>query len=93
MFSTLKNFPKVELVLIDGTNGRTFWRESALVLVAPFLHKDAMILLDDSARPREQKSLGILKDLFGSQVEINELYGFKKGLTLIRLNGALPESY
>lgn len=91
--TTLKMHPKAELVLIDGPYGRIFWRDPALVLSAPYLHKNAIILLDDSARAREQKSLAVLEDLFNSQIEICELPGFSKGLTLIRLNGTLPKSY
>lgn len=91
--ATLRTYPKAELVLIDGPYGRIFWRDPVFVLSAPYLHKNAIILLDDSARPREQKSLAILEDLFSSQIEICQLSGFSKGLTLIRLNGVLPKPY
>lgn len=84
---------KLDFVLVDGPYGRIFWRESAIVLLAPFLKKDALILMDDSNRKREQKSLFLLGKLFGLDIEIHELTGFNKGLTLIQLNGRHPKAY
>jgi len=86
----IKEINSVDLLVIDGPYGKIFWRDAPLFLTVQKLKKNAVILLDDSHRPREQETIHLWKSVFGDSFEIIEVPEFHKGLSILLITKSLP---
>jgi predicted O-methyltransferase YrrM len=72
-----------DLCVIDGPPDGLGGREGTLYQVLPHCRAGTCILLDDAARPHEQRALRNWSAALGDAIEIRDLEGFGKGLAAI----------
>ena len=76
----------VDMVFVDGPNGRVLGREGAFFHILEHLTDTAVILLHDARRPREQTTLLWWKAILREQMSLYEVPFSKLGLTVAVFN-------
>lgn len=89
---TLPGGMRFDLVLIDGPPGYKYGREAMLYQIAPFIHGETLIVLDDANREREQEAISSWKRVWGEAMDVVLFPGLKKGMALIQIEdpGCIP---
>jgi predicted O-methyltransferase YrrM len=91
---------EADLVIVDGPPG-SWGREAALYASFPIMRQGAILLLDDAARPGEQKAVAAWQRFFGDAMDFQYLPGLGKGMLIARKRGqsargrafTLPEKF
>ena len=86
----LERMPKdIALVVCDGPPGQTEGgRYGMLPVMKDYLRDDAIVLLDDAGRPREQQALSRWAEDFGT---VHTMHGDEKGWAIVHLTDASAE--
>jgi predicted O-methyltransferase YrrM len=78
---------EADLVIVDGPPG-SWGREAALYASFPVMRQGALLLLDDAARPGEQKAVAAWQRFFGEAMDFHFLPALGKGMLIARKTGA-----
>jgi predicted O-methyltransferase YrrM len=83
---------EADLVIVDGPPG-PWGREAALYASFPIMRQGAILLLDDAARPGEQKAVKSWQRYFGDAMDFQYLPGLGKGMLIACKRGQFARGH